>query len=173
MEDLEPIGLRLEPHHEPLCFSGLLTWTGAFTSGTPWFPACWLYILGIVSLHNQVSQFPMMNIFMENKNKWNSVYVSVQFICSVMSDFLWPLKTVACLYYVSSISQNLLKTHVHWVIDAIQPSHHLLLISPPALNLSQHQGLFQWVGSLHQVAKGLELQLQHQSFQRMFRVDFL
>ena len=44
--------------------------------------------------------------------------------------------------------------------------------SPPAVNLSQHQGLFQWVCSLHQVAKVLELQLQHQSFQRTFRTDF-
>ena len=53
--------------------------------------------------------------------------------------------------------------HVHWVGDAIQPSHHLLPPFSPVLNLSQHQGLFQWGGSLHQVAKGLELQLQHQS----------
>ena len=47
------------------------------------------------------------------------------------------------------------QTHVHWVGDAIQPSHPLLFPSPPAFNLSQHQGLFQWVGSLHQVAKVL------------------
>ena len=60
------------------------------------------------------------------------------------------------------------QTHVHWVDDVIQPSQPLLLPSPPALNLSQHQGLFQWVGSLHQVAKVLELQLQHQSFQWVF-----
>ena len=45
------------------------------------------------------------------------------------------------------------QTHVHWVSDAIQPSHPLLSPSPPALNLSQHQGLFQWVSSSHQVAK--------------------
>ena len=45
--------------------------------------------------------------------------------------------------------------------------------SPPALNLSQHQGLFQWVSSLHQVAKALEFHLQHQSFWWIFRVDFL
>ena len=45
--------------------------------------------------------------------------------------------------------------------------------SPPALNLSQHQGLFQWVGSSHQMAKVLELQLQHQSLQWIFKVDFL
>ena len=57
------------------------------------------------------------------------------------------------------------QTHVHWVGDAIQPSHPLLPPSPPGLNLSQHQGLFQWVSSLHQVAKVLEFQLQHQSYQ--------
>ena len=49
--------------------------------------------------------------------------------------------------------------------DAIQPSHPLSSPSPPALNLSQHQGLFQWVSPSHQVAKVLEFQLQHQSFQ--------
>ena len=64
------------------------------------------------------------------------------------------------------------QTHVHWVSDTIQPSHPLLSPSPPAFNLSQHQGLFQWVSSSHQVAKVLEFQLQHQSFQCMFRTDF-
>ena len=65
------------------------------------------------------------------------------------------------------------QTHVHWVGDAIQPSHHLSSPSPPALNLSQHQGLFKWVSSSKQVAKGLEFQLQHQSFQWTPRTDFL
>ena len=64
------------------------------------------------------------------------------------------------------------QTHVHWVGNAIQPSHPLLSPSPPAFN-SQHQGLFQWVNSLHQVAKVLEFQPQHQSFQWIFRTDFL
>ena len=63
-------------------------------------------------------------------------------------------------------------THVHWVGDAIQQSHPLLPFSP-ALNLSQHQGLFQWVSALHQVAKVLEFQLQHQSLQWTPRTDFL
>ena len=54
------------------------------------------------------------------------------------------------------------QTHVHRVSDAIQPSHSLLSSSPPAFNLSQHQGLFQWINSLHQVANVLKLQLQHQ-----------
>ena len=65
------------------------------------------------------------------------------------------------------------QTHVQWVGDAIQPSHPLSSPSPSAFNLSQHQGLFQRVNSSHQVTKVLEFQLQHQSFQWIFRTDFL
>ena len=57
------------------------------------------------------------------------------------------------------------QTHANQAGDAIQPSHPLSSLSPPAPNFSQHQGLFQWVNSLHEVAKVLEFQLQHQSFQ--------
>ena len=60
---------------------------------------------------------------------------------------------------------ELAQTHVHGVGDVIQSSHTLSSPSPPAFNLSQNQGLFQGVSSLHQVAKVLEFQLQHQSFQ--------
>ena len=65
------------------------------------------------------------------------------------------------------------QTHVYWVGDTIQPSDSLSPPSPLALNLFQHQSLFQWVSSSHQVAQVLELQLQHQSFQWIFRVDLL
>ena len=70
------------------------------------------------------------------------------------------------------------QTHVHRVSDTIQPSHPLSSPSPPALNPSQHQRLFQWVNSSHEVAKVLEFQPQHQSFQwrprtYSFRVDWL
>ena len=65
------------------------------------------------------------------------------------------------------------QTHVYWVSHAIQPSHLLSSPSPPALNLSQHQGLLKWVSSSHQVAKVLEFQLQHQSFQWTPRTDLL
>ena len=70
------------------------------------------------------------------------------------------------------------QTHVHCVSDAIQPSHSLSFPSPPAFNLSQHQGLFKRGSSSHQVAKVLEFQLQHQSFQEhpglnSFRMDWL
>ena len=65
------------------------------------------------------------------------------------------------------------QTHMHWVGDAIQPSHPLSSPTPPAPNPSQHQGLFQWVNSLHEVAKVLEFQPQHQSFQWTPRADLL
>ena len=68
---------------------------------------------------------------------------------------------------------ELAQTHVHQVSDTIQLSHPLLSPFSPTFKLSQHQGLFKWVSSLHQVAKVLELQRQHQSFQWIFRTDFL
>ena len=86
---------------------------------------------------------------------------------SVMSDSLWP--HVACHTPLSSaLSQGLLK---FISIESVILSNHLILCSSPshfAVNLSQHQGLFQWVASSHQVAKGLELQLQQPSSQRIF-----
>ena len=68
---------------------------------------------------------------------------------------------------------ELAQTYVHRVSDAIQPSHPLSSLSPPAFSLSQNLGLFQWMSSSCQVAKVLEYQLQHQSFQWIFRTDFL
>ena len=64
------------------------------------------------------------------------------------------------------------QVHAHCISDAIQPSHPLLPSSPSILNLSQHQGLFQWVSCLHQMTKILELQLQHQSLQQYSRLIF-
>ena len=78
------------------------------------------------------------------------------------------------LYHLLEFAQ----THVHWVGDAIKPSHPLLPpIPPPTFNLSQHQGLFKWVSSSHQVVKVLELQLQHHpsnEYSRLisFRIDW-
>ena len=74
-------------------------------------------------------------------------------------------------YPYPSLSPEFAQTYIHWVDDAIQTSYPLSPHSPPTLNLSQHQGLLQWFSSLHQVAKVLEL--QHQSFQWIFRVNFL
>ena len=65
------------------------------------------------------------------------------------------------------------QVHLYWIGDAIQPSHPLSSSSPPALNLSQHRGLFQWVSSSHQVAKILELQLQWDLGLISFKIDWL
>ena len=109
--------------------------------------------------------------------------------------FLWLSIVPLCIYQFSSVPQScptlcnpmdcstqgfpvhhqlleLAQTHVHWVGYAIQPSHPLSSPSP-VFSLSQHQGLFQWVSSSHQLAKVLKFQLQHQSFQWVFRTDFL
>ena len=96
---------------------------------------------------------------------------SVQFSCSVMSDFLWPHDCSTPGLPVLLQLLEFTQTHVHWVGDAIQPSHLLSSPSPPALNPSKHQGLLQWVSSSHQVAKVLEFQLQHQSFHWTPRTD--
>ena len=69
--------------------------------------------------------------------------------------------------------QELAQTHVYWVNDGIQPSSPLLFPSPPTFNFSQHQGLFKWVSSSHQVSKVLEFQLQQHSFQGTLRTDLL
>ena len=100
------------------------------------------------------------------------ISMGVQFSChSVLSDSLWPNGLKHARPPCPSPTQT--QTHVHQVSDAIQPPHPLSSASPPAFNLSQHQGLFQWVGSSHQVAKVLKFQVQHQSFQWIFRTDFL
>ena len=82
---------------------------------------------------------------------------------------LWIIARQASLSITNSQSPP--KPTIYWVGDAIQPSHPLSSPSPPAPNTSQHQSLFQWVNSSHQVAKILEFQLQHQSFQWTPRTD--
>ena len=86
-------------------------------------------------------------------------YLSVQFSSS---NFLWPHGLQHTGLPCPSQLLELAQTHVHWTVDAIQPSYPLSSPSP-TFNLSHHQGLFQWVSSSHQVAQVLELQLQHQS----------
>jgi len=100
--------------------------------------------------------------FLASRTLGNYSFISVQFSRSVMSDSLWPHEPQHTRPPCPSPTPESTQTHVHRVGDAIQPSHPLSSPSPPALNLSQHQGLFKWVSSLHEVAKVLEFQLQHQ-----------
>ena len=102
-----------------------------------------------------------------------AIFSSVQFSLSVMPDSLWPHKLQHTKPPYSSPTPGVYQTHVHWVSDAIQWSHPLSSPYPPTLNLFHHQGLFKWVSSWHQVAKVLEFQLHHQSFQWTPRTDLL
>ena len=103
------------------------------------------------------------------------IFSSVQFSRSVVSDSLQPhglqYARPPCPSPTPGACSNSCPSSPS--SDVIQPSYLLSSPSPPAFYLSQHQGLFQWVGSLHQVANIMELQLQHQSFQWIFRTDFL
>ena len=105
---------------------------------------------------------------------WQMSFASIQFSsvaqCLTLCD---PMDCNTPGLPVHDQLLDLAQTHVLWVGDAIQPSHPLSSPSPPAFNLSQHQGLFKWVSSSHQVAKILEFQFQHQSFQWTPRTDLL
>ena len=114
--------------------------------------------------------------------RWNEVVSLTYWAFAVLIQLLshvwffmmpWTAAHQASLSFTTSC--GLIKTYVHWFNDAIQLSRPLWSPFLPALNLPQDQGLFQWVGSLHQVAKVLELQLQlqHQSFQWIFGTDLL
>ena len=95
-------------------------------------------------------------------------YILFVLSCSVVSNSLRPHESQHAVQL-----PEFTQTHVHQVGDAIQPSRPLSSPSPPAPNPSQHQSLFQWVSSWHEVAKVLEFQLQHQAFQWTPRTDFL
>ena len=113
-------------------------------------------------------------IFLGDKDIQEHIIINIQFssVAQLCSTLCNPMNCSTPGFPVHHQLLESTQSHVHWVGDAIQPSHPLS--SPSlALNLSQHQGLFQWVSSLHQVAKLLELQLQHQSFQWTPRIDLL
>ena len=103
--------------------------------------------------------------------KFCNSFSSVQWLSRVQLFVIpWTAARQASLSITSSWSLLKLMS-----IESVMPSNHLILssLSPPTFNLSQHQGLFKGVSSLHQVAKVLEFQLQYQSFQWIFRTDFL
>ena len=101
------------------------------------------------------------------------IYQSVRSVAQSCPTLCDPMDCSTPGFPVHHKFPELAQTHIHWVSDVMQPSHPLLSPSPPGFNLSQHQGLFQWVNSSHEVTEVLELQLQHQSFQWIFRTDLL
>ena len=109
------------------------------------------------------------NVVKDMEKRGPSYSVVVQSLSHVQL-FVTPMDYSMPVYPVLHSLLELAQTHVHWVSDVIQPAHALSPTSPPALNLFQHQALFQQVGSSHQVVKVLEL--QHQSFPWIFRAEF-
>ena len=118
--------------------------------------------MGYVYVHMCMSAYDTLIVFMDTLN-------SVTQSCPTLRDPMDGSTSGFQHHQLPELAQN----HVHWFGDAIQPSHPLLSSSPPTFNLSQHQSLFQWVSSSHHVAKVLEIQLQHQSFQWIFKTGFL
>ena len=147
-----------------------------FNKGNDWsYPDTWEWADTSLSQESSGYWFGSVTYLIFSQNKWG--WVPGHFAiccCSVINlnlTLYHPMNYSMPGFPVLHYLPEYIQTHVRQVGDAIQLSHPLSPTSPSALNLSQHQGLFQWVGSLHQVAKDLEL-LQHQSFQWIFRVDF-
>ena len=128
-------------------------------------------INSILSLFLNYLYFAGMVKFMPHLDYNIMNITSVQFIRSVVSDSLRPLNHSTPGLPAHHQLREFTQTHVHRVGDAIQSSHPLSPPSLPAPNPSQHQGLFQWLNSSHQVAKVLEFQPQHQSFQWTHKTD--
>ena len=137
---------------------GMATPTPAILPGE--FQGLWQAIVHVVTESNAIYQLSTHGYM------FSSVVQSCPTLCDPMNHSTPGLPVH---HHLPESTQ----THVHWVSDAIQPSHLLLSPSSPAFNLSQHQGLFKWVSSSHQVAKVLEFQLQHQSFQWTSRTDLV
>ena len=148
-----------------------------------WWNLYYLFLplLFIHDWHTVPCKFKVYNIMiwptyiMKWLPQWSCLaeHLSSQFSCSVMRTLCDPMNCSTPGLPVRHQLLEFTQTHVHWVGDAIQPSHPLPSLSPPTFNLSQHHSLFQWVTSSHQVSKVLEFQLQYQSFQCIFRTDFL
>ena len=148
-------------------------WTAGASAFSPLQPAYSKFNEpGPSSLHTFFLRFTFLKFSVSFKLK----IISIQFSSVQSLSPVWLCDPMNCSTPSLPIQHQLpeiTQTHVHWVSDVIQPSHPLSSLSPLAFNLSQHQGLFKWVSSSHQVAKVLEFQLQHQSFQWTFRTDFL
>ena len=101
----------------------------------------------------------------EKKKKLDAISVQFSSVTQSYPTLCDPMNCSTPSFSVHHQLPEFTQTHAHRVSDAIQPSHPLSSPSPPAPNPSQHQGLFQWVNSAHEMATVLEFQLPHQSFQ--------
>ena len=134
-------------------------WSGIPVSKN--FPVCHVLLCALIYIVIPLDEF----------NEWLFLVSPVQFSSVQLLSCVWLMDCSMPGFCVHHQFPEFTKNRVHWVGDAIQPSHHLSSPSPPSFSLSQHQGLFRWISSLHQVAKVLEFQLQHKSFLWIFRTD--
>ena len=149
--------------------SGMNMWRAIpFTCFREWFSRTYLFTLkdDLNMIRSRYFVILNLGIVLQSSVQFSSVAQSCPTLCHPMNCSTPGLP-------VHHQLPESTQTHVHRVGDAIQPSHPLSSPSPPALSLSQHQGLFKWVSSLHQVAKVLEFQLQQQSLQWTPRTDLL
>ena len=148
-------------------------WTrNDFCTGSSWLSYIECYLTLMECNSRQSFKYSICIISFNTHSNAISQFTSVQSL-SRLRLFATPCMGAQQASLSITNTQQLAQTHVHRVVDAIQPSHPLSSPSPPALNLSQHQGLFQWVSSSHQVAKLLEFQPKYWSFsqcQRMFKL---
>ena len=175
-DSLQPHGLQ---HAKLPCASPT---PGACLNSCPFSQWCHPTISSSVVPFSHLQSFPASRSFSMSqfftsggqsilKLRFSSVHVSsVAQSCPTLCD---PMNRSTPGLPVHHQLPEFTQTHVHRGGDAIQPSHPLSSPSPPVPTPSQHQGLFQWVNSSHQVAKVLEFQLQHQSFQWTPRTDLL
>ena len=147
-----------------------MSWRLSFSSGVsriqPAFLSCSFFLSICRSLKAAWYVFDSSVCALDLISMFSSVAQSCLTLCNPMNRSMPGLP-------VHHQLPEFTQTHVHRVGDAIQPSHPLSSPSPPAPNPSQPQNLFQWVNSSHEVAKVLEFQLQHQSFQWAPRTDLL
>ena len=167
-------GVRARVKTQDLSLSKFLALSRLFNFPVTWFPRLKMWTTVPTSERwehcrtgSKIST--SVSIFITRINTVPVQFSSVAQSCPTLCDLLdRTMPGLPVHHQLPEFTQN----HVHWVSDAIQPSCPLSSPSPPALNLSQHQGLLQWDGFSHQVAKVLEFQPQHQSFQWIFCTDF-
>ena len=124
----------------------------------------------VIWLDREVCLIPWLSLRKAGYSKPAILFTS--HLHPVVSDSLRPQGRQHIRFSVLHSLLEFAQIHVRWVGDAIQPSHSLSP-SSPAFSHSQHQGLLQWLGSLHQVDKVLELWLQHQSFQWILHLQYI
>ena len=139
------------------CHPLLWDWRRRGTEKPLWVPVV-LLVQVWLCLSKFVHAFVPIRLCFTIVNLSSVLFSSVAQLCLTLFDSMeWSTPGFPVHHQLPELTQ----THVHWVSDAVQPSHPLPSPSPPTFNPSQHQGLFQWVSSSNHVAKVLEFQLQH------------